>query len=174
MNKTKTRIKHQTDGSWYFESSVHCSYEPKKKLKVTSATFPKATAEELLQRLEEEERRLTGIVQELDKDYIQTQHGIMLHDIQSMLDYIQKAIKCSRNYVQYGTLKYKVEDLESARVTLGALNVIFNHPPALPAVSAIVPHLLRQRMFEILSQKQVLSAHRIFDVVYAGNAGIAI
>ena len=170
MNKTKTNIKHNADGTWYFQSTVTCSYDAKVKVKSISPVFAKCSGDVLLQCIDAEERRLGGIIMELDKEFVQKNMDFRISDVQSMQSYIKQNIVHQRLTVKYNRTTFKVHDIESARVCLSALNVVFQHPTTLPAVAAIVPHLLRQRMFEILQKGNVLSPHRIFDNAFVGNS----
>lgn len=162
MNKSSTKIVHNSNGTWFFKSTVRCSYDPKIRNTVKSETYPKCSGSELLDYMQSEEIRIANIISEMDEDFIKADMQIEVGTIQHLQELVQNRIQFHREGVQFMNKKLRVTGLEDARYAIGYLNTIFPEPSTIPALKAILPHLIRQRVFEFANKKGIIAAHKLF------------
>lgn len=162
MNSTTTKIVHNSDGTWFFKSTVRCSYDKNIKHRVNSPCYPKCSGSALLEYMDQEERRIASIISELDEDFIKQDMQIEVGTIQHLQELISNRIQFNRDGVQYMNKKFKVRGLEDARYAISYIGTIFQEPQTIPALKAIIPHLIRQRIFEYAEKKKIVGAIKLF------------
>lgn len=180
MNKTKISIKHRGN-MFRFETRCRSSYDARMWRLLVSEWFPACDGETLLKLLAVEEVRVQAKIAEVDKIWLEQNAHTVNVTLCDMQDFIAKRLtlrKRGKKFVlQYGEVesaRYMIETVTDARNAVAGIATVFRAPANCPnVVSALVPHLLRQRVFELLHEVNMLGIHRLFDTVVLGRGVIA-
>ena len=177
MNKTKITIKH-CKGMFRFETKCRSTYDARMWRLLVSEWMPACDGDTLLALLAKEEVRVQQKIEEVDKIWLE-QNALPLHvTVTDMQDFIAKRIVLQKSgkklviqYTDVASARYMVETVTDARSAVAGITTVFKSPDCPVTTSALIPHLVRQRVFELLNGAKMLGVARLFDNAAFGRRG---
>ena len=179
MNKTKITIKH-SKGMFRFETKCRSTYDARMWRLLVSEWMPACDGDTLLALLEKEELRVQQKIEEVDKIWLE-QNAIPIHvTVGDMQDFIAQRIVLQKSgkklvikYTDVASARYTVETVTDARSAVAGITTVFRAPACPVTTAALIPHLVRQRVFELLHGAKMIGALRLFDTAVIGRGVIA-
>ena len=175
----KINIKHR-NGMFRFETRCQSTYDVRFWRLLVSEWMPDCNGEMLLRLIGEEEVRVQKKIEEVNKLWLEQNSLPIQLTVSDMQEFINKRVVLSKRgkklvikYNDVASAKYSVETLLDARTAVAGITTVFRAPECPVTTSALIPHLLRQRVFELLHEAKMLSAIRLFDNVVIGRGVIA-
>lgn len=174
MAKTTTmKLERSACGKFFrFNAIIRCSYvaDMREKLVTEWVAVPKGNAA-FLAAVEREEDKVAARQQEMDSQWLADNAcGVRtldeLHSIVADCVVMRRAggtnvlvfkqSHCDRHY--------PLTTLRDARCAVAEITLLLEEKLDFNPITALLPHYVRQRAFELLEAKQFLSARRVFDV----------